>query len=99
MQNQRLEPAGVPKPSKTRGLMAEGPDFTHQEAAGRVCVWVWNQTDLFLRSKLGLPPGYLGLLLTLPTDGPPGRRADNPPNWDWFVHFHRTVPELTVLVY
>jgi len=33
------------------------------------------------------------------TDGPAGRPADNPPNWDRLGDFHRTVPELMVQVY
>jgi len=33
------------------------------------------------------------------TDAPAGRPADNSPNSDGFRDFHRTMPELTVLVY
>ena len=49
-QNQRLEPTGLPIPSKTRWSMGTGPGWAHCEAAGRVFGWFWSRTDPFLLS-------------------------------------------------
>jgi hypothetical protein len=64
-QNRRLEPLGLAKPGKTRGLTGTGPGLACQESAGRVFGRFWNRTDLFLRSRPGPLAGYPDPLLTL----------------------------------
>jgi len=63
--NRRLEPTGLAKPVKTRGLKGTGPGLVRQESAGRIFGRVWNHTYPFLQSKPGLLAGYPGPLLTL----------------------------------
>jgi len=60
-----FELTGLAKPGKPRGLMGICPGLAHQEAAGQVSGWVWNQTELFSQSKPGPLAGYPDLLLTL----------------------------------
>jgi len=68
-----------------------------------------NVTDRKTSKKRSLAVKYLILIMfNYPTaktgtvykstDGPAGRRADNPPNPDGLGDLHRTVPELTVRV-
>jgi len=64
-QNQRLEPTGLPNPSKTRESMGMGPAFACQQSAGWVFGLIWNGTDRILQSKPELLVGYPDLLLTL----------------------------------
>jgi len=66
-QNRRLEPTGLPKPGKTRGLAGPGPGLARHESAGRVFGWFGNRTDLFVQSKPGPLAGYPDPLLTLGT--------------------------------
>jgi len=54
---------GLAKPSETRGLMSTGPDLAFQEFVGWVFRWVWNQRNLFLRSKPAPLVGYPDPLL------------------------------------
>ena len=60
-----MEPTGLAKPGKTRGLTGMGMGLAHQEAAGRVFGWVWNRTEPFFWSKPGPLAGYPDPLLTL----------------------------------
>jgi hypothetical protein len=53
-----LEPTGLAKPSKTRGLTGKCPGLAHQDPAGQVNRRVWNQTKPFLQSKPGPLVGY-----------------------------------------
>jgi len=64
-QNRRLEPTGLAKPAKSRGLTGMGQCFTRQESAGQVFGRFWNWTDPFLQSKPGPLAGYPDTLLTL----------------------------------
>jgi len=64
-QNGRLEPTGLGKPGKPRGLSGTGPGLARQESAGRVYGRFWNWTDPFLRSKPGPLAGSPDPLLTL----------------------------------
>jgi hypothetical protein len=60
-----LEPTGLAKPGKTRGLTGTGPGLARQDAAGRVFGRFWNQTKPFFRSEPGPLAGYPHPLLTL----------------------------------
>jgi len=64
-QNRRLEPTGLAKPGKSRGLTGTGPGLAHQDAAGRVFGQFWNRTEPFFRSEPGPLPGYPDPLRTL----------------------------------
>jgi hypothetical protein len=68
MENRRLEPTSLAKPSKTRGLTGMGTGLAHQEAPGRVFGRVWNQTKPFFRSKPEPLADYPDPLLTLVVD-------------------------------
>jgi len=63
--NRTLEPTGLAKPSKTRGLTGMGPGLARIESAGRVFGQVWIQTELLLPSKPRWQAGYLDPLLPL----------------------------------
>jgi len=63
--NRRLEPTGLAKPSKTRGLTGTGPGLASQDAGGRVFGRFWNRTEPFFRSEPGPLAGYPDPLLTL----------------------------------
>jgi hypothetical protein len=56
---------GLAKLGKTRRLTGLWPGLDHQEAAGLVFGWVWNETEPFFLPKTGLLAGYPALLLTL----------------------------------
>jgi hypothetical protein len=60
-----LDPTGVSHPGKTPGLTGTGTGLANQEVLGRVFGQVWNGTELFFLSKLGLLVGYQDPLLTL----------------------------------
>jgi hypothetical protein len=64
-ENRRLEPTGLGKPSKTRGLTGTGPGLARQDAADWVFGWFWNRTDPFFLSEPGQLAGYPDPLLTL----------------------------------
>jgi hypothetical protein len=42
-----LEPTGLAKPGKPRGLSGTGPGLARQDAAGQVFGRVWNRTEPF----------------------------------------------------
>jgi hypothetical protein len=65
MENRRLEPAGLAKPGKPRGLMGTGMGLARQEAPGWVFGRAWNRTEPFFRSKPRPLAGYPDPLLTL----------------------------------
>jgi hypothetical protein len=65
MQNQRLEPTCLAKPSVTRGLRGMGPCVALQEAVGWVIERFGNQTKPGFWYKPRLLAGYLHQLLTL----------------------------------
>jgi len=60
-----LYPPGLAKPGITRGLTGTGTHLASQQAAARVFVWFWNQTEPFIQSKPGPLAGYPDPLLTL----------------------------------
>jgi len=64
-ENRRLEPKGLAKPGKTRGLMGTGRGLACKDAAGWVFRRFWNWTEPFIRSKPRPLVGYLDSLLTL----------------------------------
>jgi len=68
-QNRRLEPTGLAKTGKTRGLTCSGAGLARQAAAGRVFGRVWNRTEQFFRSEPGPLAGYPDPLLTLIVGG------------------------------
>ena len=67
MQNRKLEPTGLAKPSETPRLMGTGPGLNCEESADWGFGWLWNQTDTFFRSKPGPLAGYPDPFLTLLT--------------------------------
>jgi len=67
-QDRRLEPTGVARPGKTRGLTGTGPGLARQDAGGRIFGRFWNRTEPFIWSKPGPLAGYLDPLLTLLPD-------------------------------
>jgi len=66
-QNRRLEPTGLAKPGKIRGLTGKGPGLARQVAAGRVFGQFWNRTEQVFWSEPGPLAGYPDPLLTLVT--------------------------------
>ena len=64
-QNRRLEPTGLAKPFKPRGLTGTCPGLARQDAAEKVFGWFWNRTELFFRFKPGPLAGYPDPFLTL----------------------------------
>jgi len=72
-QNRRLDPTGLAKRGKTRGLTGSGLGLDQQEAVCQGFGRFWNQTERFFSSKPRLLPGYPDPLLTLdPKDGTMG---------------------------
>ena len=65
MQNRTLEQTGLSKPGKTYWVMGTGPGLAHQDSAGVVSEWVWNQTEPFLCAKPRPLVGYPDPLLPL----------------------------------
>jgi len=63
--NQRLEPKGLFKPSKSRGLTWTGLGLACQESVSRVCGRVWNRTYLVSQSTFQLLVGHQDLFPTL----------------------------------
>jgi len=63
-----MEPTGLAKPGKTRGLTTTGTGLAPQAAMGRGFERFWNWTDPFLRSTPGPLSGYPDPLLPLPTN-------------------------------
>jgi len=65
MQHRRLEPTGLAKPGKSRGLTGTGPHLARLQEAGRVFGLVQNWTNAFVRSEPGLQADYPDALLIL----------------------------------
>ena len=65
MQNWTLEPTGLAKQGKTRGLRGMAPGLPRHDSAGRVSGRVWNRANPFLRAKPGPLAGCPDPLQTL----------------------------------
>jgi len=63
--NWRLEPTRLANPGKSRGRTGTFPGFARREAAGRDFGRVWNRTESFQLTELGLLARSTDRLLTL----------------------------------